>query len=442
MAGWLGTGRATPVVGFPVNSQVPPVARVSVQFSFVFSENTFKDIDGEAKYTVDTLPSWLNFNAEERRFYGTPSSANIGVTKLALTATDASGSGTDQVTFVVVDTPAPRLNIPMEQQLRVYGTLDERGAFVVKPEEMFDFYLNKNMFEARGSRILTYYCVSLDNTPLPSWIKFDLEKFRLLGKTPAHPAVAPPLDFFFKIIAVDVLGFSGAEAPFGMVIGAQQLQLKHSYYSVDVIVGHSFTYPLPLSGLTRGGVPITSDEVSRFKIIVSSPHWILYDISKQILVGTPTEDDASGDVLVTIMDENSYRITFIVFVNVVGKSKVPIGAVEHKTPCYSSGIGAGYKVPFLPDVPLMVGVPFSFQIGDPSSLSSFDKVDVLCTPKDASNWIKFNRNTMRLSGTPLKEENVSIRVHTMIYSSGYDYDQYFTVTVVKSEYFVFDWFNV
>ncbi|CCJ30751.1 unnamed protein product [Pneumocystis jirovecii] len=424
-AGWLGIGRTTPTVGFPVNSQVPPVARVSQQFSFTFSKNTFKDTNGEVKYAVSALPSWLNFNAKELKFYGVPSVQDIGVVKFALTATDALGSGVDQVTFVVVNTPEPTLKIPMDRQLRQYGGIDGKGALVLRPGQAFSFSLKKDMFDPHGNNILTYYCVSENNTPLPSWVKFDPEGLRIWGEAPPHEAVAPPLHFFLKVVAVDVIGFSGAEAPFGIAIGPQHLQLDRSYYSVDMMVGHSFTYPLPLSSLTRGGKPISPDEVSRLKITVSSPHWVLYDASNHVLVGTPSADDVSGSVLVTIMDEKSYKITMVIDMNVIKDSKAQVGIIEQKIPCFSSETGTGYKAPFLPDVFLVVDKPFSFQIGDPSSLSSFDKVDVLCTPKEALDWLKFNRHTMRLSGTPPREGNVSIRVHTVIYSSGHEYDQYF-----------------
>lgn len=430
-----------PILGFPVNSQVPPVARVSHIFTYKFAENTFYNIQGSVVYTVDALPSWLSFNAKERTFSGIPSQKDLGAFRFNLMATDATGTAINPVTFVVVNTPPPKVKIPLNKQLRAYGTINSKGAFVILPDQSFSFSLSRNTFDNQNNRIMTYYCVSGDNTPLPSWIKFDINGFRIWGTAPPiHSRNIPPLYFWFNLIASDVLGFSGGITSFGMVIGRHHLQLRQSYYSTVAEIGQQYQFMIPVNELRKEGAPISSVELSRLKFSASSSSWLSLDKNRHALVGTPSSNDVSKDVVITIMDESSYAITILVRVN-IGNDRSLSSCPDDDPTCSSYRENTIPKVPslpeapnvsFLPNVEATVGNFFSYEIKDPSLLSSNDKVELQYTPKNASDWLKFDRYSMTISGVPPSEGNVLVRVHTVTQGSGRFYDETFAINISKN----------
>ncbi|TDQ47642.1 M14 family zinc carboxypeptidase [Permianibacter aggregans] len=79
--------------------------------SYQFADNVFTDPEGaalsyEARSAGGALPSWLQFNATERRLSGTPSTS--GVTTVTITAIDIAGNRTSaNLTITVTSPPAP-----------------------------------------------------------------------------------------------------------------------------------------------------------------------------------------------------------------------------------------------------------------------------------------------------------------------------------------------
>jgi len=93
-----------PTLGTTIDDQS---ATESVAFSFLVPAETFEDIDGANTLSYSAtladgsaLPSWLNFDAENRTFTGTPGNWDLGELNLKVTATDnlASVSTTFMVT--------------------------------------------------------------------------------------------------------------------------------------------------------------------------------------------------------------------------------------------------------------------------------------------------------------------------------------------------------
>ncbi|KTW29875.1 hypothetical protein T552_01079 [Pneumocystis carinii B80] len=445
-----------PILGYPVNSQVPPVARVSLPFHYKFAGNTFYNIQGSVKYSVDRLPSWLHFNAQERTFSGTPSRSDMGAIKFNLIATDSTGSATNPVTFVVVDFPAPTVRIPVSQQLRMHGVIDLNGAYVILPTQSFSFVLDRNTFDARNTRIMTYYCVSGDNTPLPSWIKFDPKTLRIWGTAPpVQSRGVPPLYFWFNVIAADVLGFSGGVASFGIVVSLHHPQLGRSYYPITAVVGEPFVFPFPANSLTKAGVSLSSSEALRLKYSISTSSWLSYSKNDMAFVGTPSSMESPHNVILTIMD-GIYGITIFIKVNTGNRKILPeimpgprreslpncangnplcftaIPSAPPKNPNPNPNPNPENRVSTLPNINARVGEFFSYRIGDPSSLSNNDRVELQYSPSDASNWLNFNRETMRISGIPRDDGTVNVKIH-IAYASGRSRDQFFSIHIDKGD---------
>jgi ELWxxDGT repeat protein len=71
----------------------------SIAFSYTIPTDSFTDVDAgdtlsyqASQVDGSVLPVWLSFNAATRTFSGTPSSANVGVLSIKLTATDSAGT--------------------------------------------------------------------------------------------------------------------------------------------------------------------------------------------------------------------------------------------------------------------------------------------------------------------------------------------------------------
>jgi len=81
----------------------------------VVALNPFSDPDAAFGDTLtlstSTLPSWLDFDASQGLFSGTPSNNDVGDTDIAVTATDTEGlSATDTFRLTVIDTQPPVLS--------------------------------------------------------------------------------------------------------------------------------------------------------------------------------------------------------------------------------------------------------------------------------------------------------------------------------------------
>lgn len=96
-------------------------------FDYTFPIDTFIDPDGDTLlYTArqsdgSSLPSWLIFDASERRFFGTPTRYDLGVTQVQLLADDNwGGIASDNFNITVANQP-PQLVIPIVDQVYVHG---------------------------------------------------------------------------------------------------------------------------------------------------------------------------------------------------------------------------------------------------------------------------------------------------------------------------------
>ncbi len=134
---------AAPSISFPLNAQVPPIARIAQPFSFVFSSSTFSSTSA-LTYSLSNPPVWLSIDSAARRLYGTPQEGDIppgqvvGV-PIDLTATDATGRTTLSATLVVSRDTSPTVEIPLsspDRRVRVLLTA-VFDSFVSRPGFLF-----------------------------------------------------------------------------------------------------------------------------------------------------------------------------------------------------------------------------------------------------------------------------------------------------------------
>lgn len=160
------------------NSLQNQTATEDVAFLFTFPENTFIDIDegDELSYSAtladgSVLPDWLSFDAENRRFSGTPENKDVGITAIKITATDTHGAYvSDEFDITVLNiNDAPQINISISDQK-------------TEVNEFFEFTIPADAFiDVDAGDVLSYSASLMDGSSLPAWLSFDPSSRKFSG---------------------------------------------------------------------------------------------------------------------------------------------------------------------------------------------------------------------------------------------------------------------
>ena len=289
-----------PSVSFPLNSQVPPVARVSEEFDFTFSPNTFTSTAGSISYNLSSAPSWLSLDGEARHLSGTPGLSDVGSEDVILTATDSSGSTNMNCTLVVSTNPSPKLQKPLNNQLVAYGPVAGDSSLSLYPSSPFKFTFAQDTFVG-ANQSLNFYAVSVDNAPLPSWIDFDPHLLQFSGTTPQLTAlIEPPQSFKLRLISSDVVGFGSASAEFNLTVGSHKLAFDNTTHIVNVLKGEPVTSANFRSSLRLDNLPVKDNDLKN--IYAQSPDWMSFNKTLLAFSGVPPEGALSENVTVTVTD--------------------------------------------------------------------------------------------------------------------------------------------
>ncbi len=344
-----GLSTANPIMSFPINSQVPPVARVGEPFSFVFSPSTFSS-SSPITYSLFNPPNWLSIDSNSRRLFGTPrkedvsgSGAVVGL-PLNLVATDDSGSTTLTATLVMTPSLGPKVKVSLQNQTPNFCTFSRPSSFLSAPGEAFSFQLDPNTFSRPSESPISYYATMADNTPLPAWMAFDHSRLSFSGRTPlAESLIQPPQRFSFQLIASDVVGFAGASLAFDMVVGAHQLMAGETTVMVNATAGAPVSYTSLLDGLVVDGKPAARGSVA----IASTsdvPPWLAINQQTGGISGLAPDSGLPANFTVTLRDASSNALNLTVVV----------GMDTDKPGMFTGG---------LPKFTIKPGEPFSFSLG-------------------------------------------------------------------------------
>ena len=134
-------------------------------------------------------PAWLQLDSGTRTFSGKPGSNDVGSVTFQLIAND--GQGPTPLSCNVsrgtrwIGGSRP-FHTARNWQDSVY--LRARSSIMFYPLQAFAFKFSPDTF-LRTSPSTTYYAISGDNSPLPSWLEFDASILGFSGTTP--PLVSP-----------------------------------------------------------------------------------------------------------------------------------------------------------------------------------------------------------------------------------------------------------
>lgn len=302
--------RAELSASYPINAQLPPVARVSEPFKFVFSEGTFGGTGEAKKYSLDDAPSWLHVDSESRTLSGTPQADDVGRPKFNLVAKCPSGSASMEVTLAVSSEDGPKFGKPLLPQLEKAGPTSASATptFFVRPGDSFSISFDSDTF-ANTKNSTVYYGTSPENSPLPSWMGFQPSTLQLSGTSPP----GGPQSFTFNLIASDIDGYSVVTLTFEMAVRPHILSFNETLQTFTPTKGKKFNSPSFHDYLTLDGQHPTEDDLT--DISLESPDWLTLDNKTLTLSGTPPKDTKNENVTISVTDTNEDVAKLIVSLN-------------------------------------------------------------------------------------------------------------------------------
>lgn len=300
---------------YPLDDQLPPIARINAPYSWSFLPNTFLS-DDPLSYSASVLPDWLSFDPATRSFSGTPSANDGGTPKITVTASTNNSSNSDSasssLTLCVTPYPAPELHIPIEQQFdaknpslssvfvihnssSLHGS---RPALRVPPKWSFSIGFDYRTFSAKNS--LYYAARQVDGAPLPDWIDFNERAITFNGVTPPPQNLTGPHVVSLVLHASDQKGYSAATVEFDLVVAAHDFSLvTDSLPTINVTAGQEFQFTLnsavDFSGVLIDGESVAPSNITSLDIDTSALEgWLRYDAGSKTLSGEPPSDFTRG----------------------------------------------------------------------------------------------------------------------------------------------------
>jgi len=375
-----------PFVAFPINSQVPPVARAVRPFEFVFSSSTFVSDAQPIQFILSDGPGWLQLDSGSRRLHGIPSEKDSGPFTVKIKAQDASGESVDhEAVFIVSTEPGLRVVKTIDSQLEVFGPTDGKRGLVFAPGQRYDFSFAPDTFSPRD-RVQRYEAVSSENTPLPSWINFDQGMMKFSGTTPDITSlIAPPQTFDITLVASDYPGFTGASVSFKMVIGAHTLNFRDTYMEVNATTGSAFTYKIPLESVQLDGAPISRENLTG--VSTNASDWLSFDKDTRTLSGTPPPGTESTTITVSAKDAFG------------GDAEMAIN-IDVKSQVFNFDI---------PDFNVTNGKDFEHTLNKTQITAAGVRLSAAYEP--AVDWVSFDPEELKFSGrAPEDPQSVKIRL--------------------------------
>lgn len=283
---------------YPVNAQLPPVARVSQPFRFVFAESTFSNTDSDTRYSLKNAPSWLGIDSTSRTLSGTPDSQDSGSATFQLVASNDSGSASMDVTLVVTSDQGPVVGMSVVSQLQTVGPVSYPATLHIHPGQPFSIEFDPSTFHNTHPSTI-YYGTSPNNAPLPSWIHFDPTLLKFAGNTPAWPGSGSQ-EFTFQLVASDVAGFNAVNQTFQLAIGPHILAFNETEQIFNLTRGETFTSPGFQSFITLDSSAISSKDL--ISIDAQLPDWLSLEKNSISLIGTPPKDAVNQNITITVTD--------------------------------------------------------------------------------------------------------------------------------------------
>ncbi len=309
---------------FPLDSQLPPIARVGFLYSWKFAEGSFlSQTNASLVYSASPLPAWLAFDPATRTFSGTPALEDEGTSRIKVLATDPETSdfAASSFSLCVTQHPAPDLAKPVASQFRLdnpslssvfllsdHSALMKTGMPTLRIPSSWSFSIGFDGDTFTSPDDTRYAALQADGSPLPPWMEFDPNGITLDGVAP--PLHIHPTPYFLELVlhASDQFGFSAASVPFNVVIASRELHSSPGGLpTINITKSSSFDIllnsPIDFAGVFVDGAPIEPSDVASVVINTSPYSWLHYDADSRRLTGQLPSDIVLPVVLTTVFNQ-------------------------------------------------------------------------------------------------------------------------------------------
>ncbi|TEA21918.1 Axial budding pattern protein 2 [Colletotrichum sidae] len=216
-------------------------------------------------------------------------------------------------TLVVTRNPAPKVQIPLSDQIQQLGETSSPTSVVAYPASDFSFAFDRDTFSYTGAGI-NYYATSANSSPLPSWIKFDASTLTFTGTTPPFESlVQPPQKFDFSLVGSDIVGFSAVSLVFSIIVGAHRLTTDTPVIKINATRGDQMTYEALAGSIRLDGNPIVPTDVNF--TAADLPTWLTVDEATLVMKGTPLNDSQPSNSTITFRDAYADTLDIVVSVS-------------------------------------------------------------------------------------------------------------------------------
>lgn len=356
-----------PTVAFPLNSQVPPVARASQPFEFHFSPGTFAQALGPLQYRLSASPPWLSLDSPNRRLYGTPTEKDVGAPQITIIAEDASGSVPMQATLIVSADAAPKLNVNVSDTLAKAGKLSGPSSLSLLPSKQYSIEFPGDAFTSTTTTDLTYYATLSDRSPLPSWVSFNADSMVFSGTTSASPQMVE-----LMLIASDVTGFAGAWVIFTLAVSAHQLIFTNVEQTASVTPGSPVSVKDVRGQLSLDGKPLVDSDLE--KATANAPEWLEFDPKTLEVGGTAPNDVKPSSFTISATDKfGDVANTTVQLTTASGLFKGEVGTLN-----------------------AVIGEPAKFDLSTVIATQPGLRIDVDLGA--AAQWLHFNQTSLTIQG--------------------------------------------
>ena len=403
------TVNAEPSIAFPINSQVPPVARVSESYHFTFSTSTFASSLSSMQYSLTNSPDWLQLDSSSRTFSGTPQTSDAGSVDFFLVAADPTGSTSMPVTFVVSTDPGPGLGLSVAQQLPTFGTFAAPDILLIYPSSLLLVSFGSDTF-TNTDETTVYYAICANNTPLPSWISFDTSSLSLTGTTPEFTSPSElPQQFVIELTASDVVGFSGAIVSLQLVVTDHKLTYSNSTTTIGVVAGKPVQSLVILDRLTIDGKPVQLSDIKQ--VVANPPAWLTINTATFVLSGLPPLNVNSQSFPVSVFDVYGDIANMTIYIETASGNDLIQGSIG----TIQAYMGSNFTYTFSVS-----------QFSDP-----IPQIDV--SLGNTSSWLHFDSDTLTLAGrVPADIGSQEDQIKITATSGGQSQSQWFTITLLAS----------
>ena len=345
---------------------------VGQSFSFSFPDTMFVDDDGDLLIISASLsnglslPLWLGFDPNFKKFFGTPKSGLQGSYNITVTADDSAG-GIARVNFTLI----LKNSVPIAQQLPT-------SQIYIK--KYFNYQFSNTTFQDPDGDPLVY-SASWNETSIPGWLRFFSEN-RTLAGTPISGSQGILL---IKITAADGFGGKAASNVYFTIPNSIPFVKSKIAEQKCSFVNENYVFQIP-----AGSFIDPDDDKLYYEVALEDnlnlPYWLSFNSSTMIFTGKPTRG-SQGTYLIKVLANDGYGgYTYSNFKLIVPNRKPQVNSAL-----------SNQKTDF-------IGQQFRFSL-DPQSFIDLDDdplffmiffEESIVLP----HWLSFNSSSLTFSGIP------------------------------------------